>query len=207
MMPEHVPQSERQALGESILPEGAFLAIQEPFFKTAADGGPIVRVDDPREVSRITSLGPSNAEDWKKEGNVFFRSTLFSDALRCYNCALNTLCNQSNILPLLLNLSNTYFRLEDGLCSLVCAGVALSISDSNGDAQKRAKSFYRVGLALSRTSGLKSSEQTSPEMFREASGWFKREATLLGMDAGSVDQVVTGLVGTCSNILTSKDSA
>ena len=53
---------------ERLFSQGRRLAILEPYFKLAADGNFLIRVDNPLEVVWLDTIGPSDADGWREEG-------------------------------------------------------------------------------------------------------------------------------------------
>lgn len=61
---------------ERLFSRGRRIAILEPYFKLAADGTFLVRVDNPRELLWLDALGPSDADGWRAEGVCKSRCTV-----------------------------------------------------------------------------------------------------------------------------------
>ncbi|KAM0466045.1 hypothetical protein ACHAPV_000998 [Trichoderma viride] len=87
----------------AVLPQGAIVAVKEPYYKLTADGGPFVRVDHPTDFvllkpgnsiiprrfdTRIKQIGQS-ATRLKEEGNSRFQRGDFQVAAEIYSDALD----------------------------------------------------------------------------------------------------------------------
>ncbi|UKZ67652.1 uncharacterized protein TrAtP1_008807 [Trichoderma atroviride] len=88
---------------DAVLPQGAVVAIKEPYYKCSADGGVIVRVDHPTDFvllkpgnsiiprrfdARIKQIGQS-AIRLKEEANLMFMGGDFQEAVETYSDALD----------------------------------------------------------------------------------------------------------------------
>ncbi|KAI5844642.1 hypothetical protein DFP73DRAFT_605292 [Morchella snyderi] len=88
---------------KQILPEGQVVIIKEPFYKINLNRGTGIRVD---HVSDVIFLDPDDDRipikwrpsvkvpgktpvDWKEEGNAYYRSEKFYEAIKCYTKVIN----------------------------------------------------------------------------------------------------------------------
>jgi hypothetical protein len=98
-----VYNADPKATPEHVLPKGAIFAIKEPFYKTAASGGYLLRVDHPSDIIRLQPNHPlvphelakglseldKEALSYKDVGNAYFKSKDYLRAFKAYTQGLN----------------------------------------------------------------------------------------------------------------------
>lgn len=150
-----------------VLPQGAIVAVKEPYYKLTADGGPFVRVDHPTDFvllkpgnsiiphafdNYIKQIGQS-ATRLKEEGNSKFQRSEFQAAAEIYSDALDAcsldgdddglrrdLCR--NRAAANLRLGRYELAIKDAMASMASAEEILEASKS-----LNIKALYRAGKA------------------------------------------------------------
>ncbi|KAH8845485.1 hypothetical protein MCOR27_007106 [Pyricularia oryzae] len=150
---------------DAVLPQGAVVAIKEPYYKRTADGGLFVRVDHPSDFVRLrpgssiipdslathkTKADPSVLE-LKEDGNTAFKNGKFEAAIDLYSHALEIASDGDEDVKrdLWRNRSAAYLRLgrwelaiSDALASMV------QVSDADEEAKDlNIKALFRAGRA------------------------------------------------------------
>lgn len=146
-----------------VLPKGAIVAVKEPYFKSTADGGVVVRVDHPSDIVLLEphdSLVPSQwqrgpkaaktGSQLKEEGNTAFKHGNWQQAGELYTEALAKADNDTDLRRTLhrnraqvhLNLGRYQFASEDAI-----AAVATGDDTPYKAKMLNVKSFFRAGRA------------------------------------------------------------
>jgi tetratricopeptide (TPR) repeat protein len=150
-MPGGLAVGRLQLAAQQLLPEGATVAVVEPFFKVFADGTLGVRIDDPRDLLRTEGdAAPRSALELKEQGNAFFRAKQPAEAAHSYTAALaaleggearalsSALCNWAAAL-----LAQPADEARTG-AALCCAAAASAVDGAY------AKARFRAAVALER---------------------------------------------------------
>ena len=66
-LPSGLEGPTKLAAARAYLKEGAFIAVLNPYYKTAMDGGRAIRVDDPSDLIFMDDVGPTLAIDLRVE--------------------------------------------------------------------------------------------------------------------------------------------
>ena len=148
-----------------ILPKDTIFAIKEPFYKTAANGGYLIRVDHPSDIIRLdpshdmipSELRPKLTEldqdvaDYKADGNAAFKNKEYRQAVEAYSKGISECTEETDIsfkrdLHRNRAIVNTYLhRFEQAYTD----GIEALIPDCNGEEVKlNVKALYRAGRAL-----------------------------------------------------------
>lgn len=148
---------------DKVLPQGAVVAVKEPYFKAAADGGVMVRVDHPSDFVMLKASDSSVPPQWrtelkatmtasqlKDEGNTAFRHGKWQEAAEFYTEAIAKSDNDTELRSTLhrnraqvhLNLGQYEFASDDAI-------EAVYSGDNLPDQAKmfNVKSYFRAGRA------------------------------------------------------------
>lgn len=148
---------------DSVLPQGAIVAVKEPYFKAAADGGVMVRVDHPSDFVmlmasdslvppqwRRESKATMTAPQLKEEGNTAFKQGKWQNARELYTEAFAKCENDielrsalhRNRAQVLLNLGQYELASDDAIAA---AGTGDNLS--HHAMMFNVKSYFRAGRA------------------------------------------------------------
>jgi tetratricopeptide (TPR) repeat protein len=148
-LPSGAPDAGTLAAASALLPEGATVAVLEPFYKRFADGTLGVRVDDPRDLVLLAAPGAPAGGDpaaLKEQGNAAFRAGRPADAELRYSEALRALDasgfeGASLLSPTLANLAASLLGIggdEGARGALLVASVAAAVDSGYAKARFRA---------------------------------------------------------------------
>lgn len=148
---------------DKVLPKDVFLAIKEPYYTPTIDGGVLIRIDHPSDLSQLDSnsrLIPSNMmpvkmpkvspTEMREKGNAAFKRHDWQEAVDCYSAALGSKqldedlrrtlhCNRSQAR---INLGHYELAIQDALAATIQGN---SLSDENKSLN--GKSLYRAARA------------------------------------------------------------
>ncbi|TLD17997.1 hypothetical protein PspLS_10479 [Pyricularia sp. CBS 133598] len=148
-----------------VLPQGAVVAIKEPYYKRTADGGLFVRVDHPSDFVTLnpgSSIIPESLATHKPranpsllqlkgDGNTAFTNGDFETAIELYSHALENTSDGDDSLrrDLWRNRSAAYLRL--GRCELAISDALASMVQLDGASKEvrdlNIKALFRAGKA------------------------------------------------------------
>ena len=137
------------ASADALLPEGASVAVLEPFYKRFVDGTFGVRVDDPRDLVLLSAPAVRVGVDHvalKEQGNTAFRAGRLADAELRYTEALCALtasgqADSSALSPILANLAAALLSMggdEGARSALLAASAAAAVDKGYPKAHFRA---------------------------------------------------------------------
>ena len=148
-----------------VLPHNTVFAIKEPYYKAAADGGYIVRVDHPSDLIKLqpthnmvpAKLAPrlleldEDALKYKNIGNAAFKTKDYLPALEAYTQGLNACSNDDDLLrrDLYRNRSivNTHIcRYEQAATDAVSA-LFPNVNGDEANIKNNVKALFRAGRA------------------------------------------------------------
>lgn len=148
---------------DSVLPQGAIVAVKEPYFKATADGGVTVRVDHPSDFVLLKASDSLVPPQWRREpkanltgsrlkeaGNNAFKQGGWQEACELYTEAITKSENDNelrstlhrNRAQVLLNLGQYEFASEDAI-----AAVDTGDNLSHRAKMFNVKSYFRAGRA------------------------------------------------------------
>lgn len=146
-----------------VLPTGVIIAVKEPYYKTSASGGAILRCDHPQNIIYLKINDPvvrqfewksglPNAADGEEilsiesirlQGNQFFKELKFYDAVTTYTRGLTSVSSNSDLTVLRLNRAAALLKLEYYEAALEDCRYVLELDGQNEKALYRAaKAFY-----------------------------------------------------------------
>jgi tetratricopeptide (TPR) repeat protein len=161
-----VYNTDPKATPDQVLPKGTIFAIKEPYYKTAASGGYLLRVDHPSDIIRLQPNDPlvprelaprvleldKGALSYKNVGNESFKNKDYLSAFEAYTKGLTACDDNEDSLrrDLFRNRSIVSIYLQRYETAAADANDAL-ISDACDDAtvaKNNVKARYRAGRAF-----------------------------------------------------------
>lgn len=148
-LPPEAAGQTKLAVADVLLPEGALVAVLEPFYKRFADGTFGVRVDDPRDLVLLGAPAMRAGTDHlalKEQGNTAFRAGQLANAELRYTEALHALtasgqADSSALSPILANLAAALLGMRDNdaaRSALLVASAAAAVDKGYAKAHFRA---------------------------------------------------------------------
>lgn len=149
---------------DRVLPKSAIVAVKEPYFKAAADGGVMVRVDHPSDFvllnpddslvppqwRRKTSKASMSGSQMKIEGNKAFKQGDWQQAGELYGEALAKTADNTDLrLTLHRNRAQVHLNLGQYELALDDAIASIAVGDGRSHQNKilNVKSYFRAGRA------------------------------------------------------------
>ncbi|CAK1364786.1 unnamed protein product [Cercospora beticola] len=152
--------------GQDILRKDGLVAVKDPYYKIAVDGGCVIRVDHPGNIivlhegheivpktlreAELDSLSVDGANMYKERGNKSYQKTDYSQAVRFYSRGLE-ICDAAATVKYDLRrnraMANMYLGRHEAALEDAKAAV-ISTKDLNEKSKKlNGKAYYRAGCA------------------------------------------------------------
>eukprot|EP00736_Rhodelphis_marinus_P010089 Rmarinus@m.2093 len=145
-LPRGANATQKWQTAQSLFAKGTEISVIEPFFKNAADGGTIVRVERKEDIV-IGPRGPDTPVEWKEEATKLFQAQQFREAGRCYAKAIQSDSSTQPISRIMCNIAAVLYQQGDHVRALHAA-LASRVLDPGF-----AKSDLRAAAALGQIGG------------------------------------------------------